>query len=136
MTRTPDPYDSGPRPSADELAYAAAHMPELRRSVSGPHILYLWLTIGFVLGLIVYVIGYALAGSAGGEPGGLVADLLKTLGTALWTGVVLALFVEVLPQSQRRAAVHMLHRYEIALREHAAATAGRAPSDPQNGPAH
>ena len=99
-------------------------MPEFRRSITGQHILYLWLTIGLIVGLVVHIVGYALLTATSGEPIGLVADLLSTLGTALWTGVVLVVFAEVLPQAQRRAALRLLHRYEEALREQAVAGVG------------
>jgi hypothetical protein len=46
--------------------------------------------------------------------------LISARGTALWTGVVLVVFVQVLPEANRRAATRALEDYEAALRERAA----------------
>jgi hypothetical protein len=62
-------------------------------------ILYGSLAIGFVVGLAAHVGGYVLRPSATTEPLGLVADLLYALGWALWTGVVLVVFVQVVPEA-------------------------------------
>jgi len=80
----------------------------------------LWsLGIGFVLGLAAYVGGYALKASVTTEPFKLLADLLYALGFALWTGVVVALFVEVIPRVKQRQFKQALDAYEAALREKA-----------------
>ena len=47
----------------------------------------------------------------------LLADLLRSLGTALWTGCVLILFVQVWPDVQPRSARRTIALYEKALRE-------------------
>ncbi|HEV2458585.1 MAG TPA: hypothetical protein VGS80_09485 [Ktedonobacterales bacterium] len=75
------------------------------------------LLLGFVLGLAAYVGGYALKASATTEPFKLVADLLYALGWALWTGVVVALFVEIIPQAKQRQIKRALDAYEAVLRE-------------------
>ena len=100
-----------------ELAWAAANLPLLRRWVTGTRFLYQALAIAFVLGLIVHIAGYLLARSGFGEPFALIADLLMSLGIALWTGTVLVSFVQVLPETQRRAAVRLLENYEAAKRD-------------------
>jgi hypothetical protein len=41
---------------------------------------------------------------------------LKHLGT-LWTGVVVALFVEIIPRAKQRQITQALDAYEAALRE-------------------
>jgi hypothetical protein len=88
-----------PRPFADEeLAWAGEHLPELRRSAFGQRLLYQSLGVGFVVGLAAHVAGYLLRSSATTEPLGLVADLLYGLGYALWTGVVVVVFVQVVPE--------------------------------------
>jgi hypothetical protein len=46
-----------------------------------------------------------------------VADLLYALGWALWTGVVVALFVEVIPKVKQRQIKRALDAYEAALRK-------------------
>ena len=81
-----------------ELAWMQEHLTQLRHSVSGQRLVLESLGIGFVLGLAAYVGGYALKASVTMEPFKLVADLLYALGWALWTGVIMALFVEVIPR--------------------------------------
>src|SRR3954465_3091732 len=91
--------EGAPSPLSDEeLAWAREHLTQLRQSVSGQRLVLRSLGIGFVLGLAAHVGGYALKASATTEPFQLVADLLYALGLALWTGVVVALFVEVIPK--------------------------------------
>jgi hypothetical protein len=92
-------------------------MAQLRESVFGQRIALQSLGIGFVLGLAAYVGGYALKASATTEPLKLVADLLYALGWALWTGVVVALFVEIIPRAKQRQIKRALDAYEAALRE-------------------
>ena len=111
-----------PHPFSDEeLAWVRAHLTQLRQSVSRQRILLQSLGIGFVLGLAAHVGGYALKASATTEPFHLVADLLYALGWALWTGVVVALFVEVIPQVKQRQIKQALDAYEAALHEQARA---------------
>ena len=105
-----------PHPFSDaELAWVREHITQLRQSVSGPRIVLQSLGIGFVLGLAAYVGGYALKVSATMEPIRLLADLLYALGWALWTGVVVALFVEVIPRVKQRQIKRALDAYEAAL---------------------
>jgi len=96
------------------LAWFGEHLPELRRSVSGQRILYWSLGIAFVVGLAAHVGGYALRSSTTTEPLGLVADLLYALGWALWTGAVVVLFVQVIPEAKRRQIKQALDVYEAA----------------------
>ena len=100
-------------------AWMEKHLPELRRSVYGQRLLYQSLGLGFVLGLAAHVGGYLLRSSATTEPFGLVADLLYTLGLALWTGVVVVVFVQVVPEVKRRQIRRTLDAYEATLREKA-----------------
>ena len=110
--------EGAPHPYSDEeLAWAREHLTQLRQSVSGQRIVLQSLGIGFVLGLAAYVVGYALKASATTEPLKLVADLFYALGWALWTGVVVALFVEVIPKVKQRQIKQALDAYEAALRE-------------------
>src|SRR6516165_7058486 len=109
-----------PHPFSDEeLAWMREHLTQLRQSVSGQRIVLQSLGIGFMLGLAAYVGGYALKASATTEPFKLVADLLYALGWALWTGVVVALFVEVIPRVKQRQIKRALDAYEAALHEKA-----------------
>ena len=108
------------------LAWMEEHLPEFRQQASGQRPLYWILGIGFVVGLAVHVGGYLLRSSATTEPLELVADLLYSLGFALWTGVVVALFVQIWPEAKRRQLKRWLDAYEAALREKAGAGSGQA----------
>ena len=55
-----------------------------------------------MVGLAAHVGGYALRTSTTGEPLRLIADLLYALGFALWTGVVVVVFVQIIPEAKRR----------------------------------
>jgi hypothetical protein len=84
------------------LAWAGENLPQVRRSVSGQRLQYTSLGIGFVMGLAAHVGGYLLRSWMTTEPLLLVADLLYALGWALWTGVVVVVFVQVVPEAKRR----------------------------------
>jgi hypothetical protein len=125
---TAEPGDEGGRSSAEEdlhlqlddpavQAWFSEHLPQLRRSAFGHRILYRVLGIGFVIGLAAHIGGYALRSSSPEEPLALVADLLYALGYALWTGVVLVLFVQVIPEVKRRQIKQAVEAYEATLRE-------------------
>jgi hypothetical protein len=103
----------------EALAWVGEHLPEVRRTASGQRPVYWILGIGLVVGLAAHVGGYALRDSASGEPLGLVADLLYALGFALWTGVVVVVFVQIIPEAKRRQYKEALEAYEAALREEA-----------------
>ena len=106
--------------SDEELAWMAANLPRVRRWIAGEGILYWDLSFAFVLGLAAHIGGYFLRHYTIGEVLPLVADLVSALGTALWTGVVLVVSVQVLPEAKRRAAARALEDYEAALAERAA----------------
>jgi hypothetical protein len=118
-----------PRPFTDEeLAAIDAYLPELRRSVAGQRILYTSLVIGFVVGLAAHVGGYVLRSSATTEPAGLVLDLLYALGWALWTGVVVVVFVQVVPETNgvKSCGGSMPTRQRCAIRPEPEVTRRRA----------
>jgi hypothetical protein len=94
------------------MARVADHLPQVKQSARGQRSLYLALTIGFVVGLVTYTGGYALKSSVATEPLAFVGDLLYTLGWALWTGVVVVLFLQVLPEMKRRGYEQLLEAYE------------------------
>ena len=96
------------------------HLSELKQSVSGPRLLYQSLVVGFVVGLAAHIGGYVLASSVPSEPLGLLADLLLALGWSLWTGVVVAVFVEVIPEVKRRQIKQAVDAYEAMRRKRAA----------------
>jgi GNAT superfamily N-acetyltransferase len=108
------------------LTWVGEHLPEVRRSAYGHRILYWTLGIGFVVGLAAYVGGYALRSSVTTEPLEFVGDLLYTLGWALWTGVVVVLFLQVLPEAKRRGYKQLLDAYEATLSDEARAEGDRA----------
>ena len=104
---------------ADESAveWMEEHLSELKQSVSGPRLLYQSLVLGFVVGLAAHIGGYVLAASARGGILGLLADLLLALGWSLWTGVVVAVFVEVIPEVKRRQIKQAVDAYEAMRRK-------------------
>ena len=126
-----------PRTSPDEeldpllrdpnvLTWMDEHLPEMRRSVYGQRLLYQSLTVGFIVGLAAQIGGYLLRPSPPTEPLALAADLLYALGWALWTGAVVTVFVQVIPEVKRRQFKRMLDAYEATLREKARAGTDQA----------
>ena len=99
------------------LDWVGEHLPRVRRSVYGQHFLYWSLGIASVVGLAAHVGGYLLRSEVTTELLGLVADLLYALGFALWTGVVVVVFVQVIPEAKRRQFKQMLDAYEAAQRD-------------------
>lgn len=114
------------------LTWVGEHLPEVRRTAVGQRPVYWILGIGFVVGLAAYVGGYALRSSVTTEPLGFMGDLLYTLGWALWTGVVVVIFLQVLPEAKRRQYKQLLDAYEAALREKTGAEGDQA-SDVEGG---
>jgi hypothetical protein len=129
MTEGPGAKGAPPTFTGEELAWIREHLTELRRSVSDQRILLTSLGIGFVVGLAAHVAGYVLRSSGTTEPLGLVADLLYALGWALWTGAVLVVFVQILPEAKRRQIRQALDSYEAALRDKARAESDQASGD-------
>jgi hypothetical protein len=111
------------------VAWVGEHLPQVRRSVYEQRLLRWSLGIGFVVGLAAHVGGYLLKSSVTTEPFGLVADLLYALGWALWTGVVVVVFVQIFPEAKRRQYQGALDAYEAAQRDHAQAGSGQASGD-------
>jgi hypothetical protein len=109
------------------LAWVGENLTLVRRSAYGQRILYWSLGIGFGVGLAAHVGGFLLKSSATTEPLLLVADLLYALGWALWTGVVVVVFVEIYPQAKKRQFKRALDAYEAAVGNQARAGSGQAP---------
>jgi hypothetical protein len=107
------------------MAWMEEHRMELRQSVSGQRILNWSLGIGFVVGLVAHVGGYVLLSSLPSGLLGLLADLLHALGWSLWTGVVVAVFVQVIPEAKRRQIKRFLDVYDALQREKAQAGGNR-----------
>ena len=132
-----------PRPSADErapgqdvlglgererdalLAWVGENLTVVRRSAYGQRTLYWSLGICFVVGLAAHVGGFLLKTWETTEPGLVLADLLYTLGWALWTGVVVVVFIQLYPETKRRQYKQALDAYEAARGDQARAGSGR-----------
>ena len=99
------------------MEWMEEHLSELKESVSGPRLLYQSLIFGFVVGLAAHIGGYVLLSSMPREPLGLLADLLHALGWSLWTGVVVAVFVEVIPDVKRRQFKQAVDAYKALRRK-------------------
>ena len=126
--RGQDVFGLGERDSRAVLAWVGENLTQVRRSVYEQRLLHWSLGVGFVVGLAAHVGGYTLRSSVTTEPLELVADLLYALGYALWTGVVVALFVQVIPEVKRRQFKQVLDAYEAAQRD-----AARADGDQTSG---
>ena len=103
----------------DVRAWYVEHLPDLRRSVSGQYFLYWSLGIAFIFGLAAHVGGYLLKSVA--TPGllSLLADLLYALGWSVWTGVVSAILIQVVPEVKRRQIKKALDLFEGTMNEKA-----------------
>ena len=142
---TGEPAKGAPRPSADEraqgqgvfglgererdylLAWVGENMTQVRRSASGQRVFYWILGIGFVVGLAAHVGGFLLKTSVTTEPLLLVADLLYALGWALWTSVIVVVFVQLWPEAKKRQYKQALDAYEATAGRQARAGTGQAP---------
>jgi hypothetical protein len=124
-----DLFGLGERERRAVLAWVGENLPQVRRSVYEQRILHWSLGIGLVVGLAAHVGGYLLRSSVTTEPLELVADLLYALGWALWTGVVVVVFVQIFPETKRRQFKQALDAYEAALGDQARAGSGQAAGD-------
>ncbi len=147
MAENQQPNDMAPIFSDERMAaWMDEHLPELEQSASGQRILYSSLAISFVVGLAAHIGGYVLLSAAPKGLLGLLADLLHALGWSLWTGAVVAVFVQILPEAKRRQIRHLVDAYEALQREKAGAggdhggeaawapSAGRAGREPRPEP--
>jgi hypothetical protein len=108
------------------LAWVGENLTLVRRSASGQRVLYWSLGIAFAVGLAAHAGGFLLKTSATTEPLMLMADLLYALGWAMWTGVVVVVFVQVYPETKRRQYKQALDAYEAAIANPAEAGGGKA----------
>jgi hypothetical protein len=124
-------FGLGEEERREVLAWVGENLPYVRRTAVGQRPVYWILGIGLAVGLAAYVGGFLLKSSATTEPLGirLVADLLYTFGWGLWTGVVVVLFLQILPEAKRRQFKLALEAYEAALREEAGAGSDEASGD-------
>ncbi len=123
MTKEEEQSKTIPAWLADEwgLAWMDEHAAKLRQSVSGQHFLYWSLSIAFVTGLAAQIGGYALQSSLPNGIPGLLGDLLHAVGWSLWTGAVVFVFVEIIPEAKRRQIRQALAAYDAVRRERAKA---------------
>jgi len=99
------------------MEWMGEHLADIRKAVVDQRFLHWSLGIGFVLGLLAHVVGYSIRVSSPGEPLGFLADLLYSLGFALWTGVVVVLFVQIIPEAKQRQIERAIDAYEAAVRK-------------------
>jgi hypothetical protein len=111
------------------LAWVGENLTEVRRTAAGERPVYWILGLGLVVGLAAYVGGYLIKTSTTTEPLGLVGDLLYALGYALWTGVVVVVFLQIIPEAKRRQYKKALDAYEAAAREGTGARSDEASPD-------
>ena len=134
----PDPSDDkraqgqgvlglGERERDAMLAWVGENLTLVRRTASGQRVPYWILGVGFVVGVAAHVGGFLLKTSVTTEPLLLVADLLYQFGQALWTGVVVVLFVQIWPEAKRRQYERALDAYEAAVGRQAPAGGGQPP---------
>ena len=108
------------------LAWVGENLTAVRRSVSGERPMYWILGIGFVVGLAAHVGGFLLKTSVTTEPLSVVADLLYALGWALWTSVIVVVFVQIWPEAKKRQYKQALDAYEAAAGRRAPAGSSQA----------
>ena len=119
------------------MKWVGENLTDVRGIASGTRIQQWILWLSLVIGLLAYVAGYALRASFTSEPLAFFGDLLYALGYALWTGVVVVVFLQIIPEVKRRQYKQVLDAYERA--NHAGArdeadqgsTDGGAPSTSQ-----
>jgi hypothetical protein len=124
-----DLFGQGEREREAILAWVGENLTQVQRSVYDQRLLHQSLWIGLVVGLAAHVGGYVLRSSVTTEPLELVADLLYALGYALWTGVVVVVFVQIFPEAKRRQFKQVLDAYEAAQRAEARAGSDQALGD-------
>ncbi len=106
-------------------AWMEEHLMDLKQSVSGQRILYWSLGISFAVGLAAHIGGYALLSTVPSGLLGLLADLLHALGWSLWTGVVVVVFVQIIPEVKRGQIKRAIDSYEALRRDKAQSRGNR-----------
>jgi hypothetical protein len=122
-----DVFGRGGRDRDAMLAWVGQNLTLVRQTASGQRPSYWLLGTGLVVGLAAYVGGFLLKTSATREPLLLVADLLYQLGQALWTGVVVVMFVQIWPDIKKRQYQRTLDAYEAVAGDQARAGRGQVP---------
>ena len=96
------------------MKWVGENLTDVRGIASGTRIQQWILWLSLVIGLLAYVAGYALRASFTSEPLAFFGDLLYALGYALWTGVVVVVFLQIVPEVKRRQYEQALDAYERA----------------------
>ena len=109
------------------LAWVGENLTLVRRSAYGQRVFHWILGIGFVVGLAAHVVGFLLKASVTTEPLSVLADLLYALGWALWTSVIVVMFVQIWPEVKKRQYKQALDAYEAAVGRQARVGSGAAP---------
>jgi hypothetical protein len=125
--RGQDVLGLGDRERDAMLAWVGENLALVRRSASGQRPMYWVLGTVFAAGLAFHVGGFLLKTSATTEPLMLIGDLIYTFGWALWTGVVVVVFVQIWPEVKRRQFKQALDAYEAAADQQAHVGSGQAP---------
>jgi len=102
--------------TTEELAYLRQHRADMESWLNEGRFQHWILGLAFVLGLIAHGLGYVLRSSASGEPIAFVADLVYSLGLALWTGTIVAFFIQVFPEAKRRQIKRYLDAFDATAR--------------------
>jgi hypothetical protein len=125
--------------SKEELDWVAANLEDAMGWARGRYIVR-WTLVGtFLTGLVVHVLGFGLTSGGltlpAGWPADLIGELLSSLGIALWTSVILVVFLEILPTWQQHRAETWARAALIALRDRGdllAATVDEAVADDES----
>jgi hypothetical protein len=109
------------------LAWIRENLTLVQQTASRERVPYWIFITGFVVGLAAHVGGFLLKTSTTTEPWLLVADLLYALGMALWTGIVVVMFVQIWPEVKRRHYRRALEAYDAAAGRHGRGERGPVP---------
>ena len=125
--RGQDALGLGPLERDALLSWVGENLTLVRRSASGQRVSYWILGIGFVVGLTAHIVGFLLKTWVTTEPLLVMADLIYALGWALWTGVIVVMFVEIWPEVKKRQYKQALDADEAAVGRQGTAGGGQAP---------
>jgi hypothetical protein len=103
----------------ESMKWMGRHLDDLRTSVATRRIRTQLVWTGVIAGLVAHVAGYLIRTSGPAEPIGLVSDLLYALGLAMWTGTVVVVLTEIIPEIKERQILAAIDAYEAALKRDA-----------------
>ena len=112
-------------PDEQTEAWMEEHLPELRQSFQGSAFCTRALSsVSWSVWLLMWgdTCSYRRRRAGYSE---LMADLLHALGWSLWTGAVVTVFVQILPEVKRRQIKQSVDAYEALRREKAQAAGNR-----------